>query len=115
MCDGGGELEADVEGEGGGVPGDVVQLVVVPRHAHAQPGHAPGAAATGGLLASHRGQHLHVTLAYSVMSYQLHTYMHTDTEHVPLPYPREQFARYILSILSICNTVVLILSLFPLN
>ena len=62
MCDGGGELEADVEGEGGGVPGDVVQLVVVPGHAHAQPGHAPRAAATVGLLASHRGQHLHVTL-----------------------------------------------------
>ena len=73
MCDGGGELEADVEGEGGGVPGDVVQLVVVPRHAHAQPDHAPRAAAAGGLLASHRGQHLHVTLAHSIMSYQLLT------------------------------------------
>ena len=76
MCDGGRELEADVEGEGGGVPGDVVQLVVVPRHAHAQPGHAPRAAAAGGLLASHRGQHLHVTLAHILdMSYQLiHAY-----------------------------------------
>ena len=73
MCDGGRELEADVEAEAGRVPGDVVQLVVVPRHAHAQPDHAPGAAAAGVLLASHRGQHLHVTLTHSIISYQLHT------------------------------------------
>ena len=114
MCDGGRELEADVEAEAGRVPGDVVQLIVVPRHAHAQPDHAPGAAAAGVLLASHRGQHLHVTLTHSIISYQLHTDTE-NTEHVPYPYPRKQFARYILSILSICNSVVLILSLFPLN
>ena len=113
MRDGGCELEADVEGEGGGVAGDVVQLVVVPRHAHAQPGHAPRAAATGGLLASHRGQHLHVTLhtvlcltsyiqAYRAIQNMFHSLIPGNSLHgiFYLFYP---------------FVIVLILSLFPLN
>ena len=111
MWDGGRELEADVEGEGGGVPGDVVQLVVVPRHAHAQPGHAPRAAATGGLLASHRGQHLHVTLSHSVTSYIQAYRAIQNMFHSLIPGNSLHGIFYLFYPF----VIVLILSLFPLN